>query len=355
MVSCCKTAGDFFRATSLLALLLCISMPTTGTVKRKDVVVMKNGDHLTGDVKRMQNGLLYIETVYSSGTVAVDWNQVDKIESEATYQVTLDTGRRVSGKIEKEVSDKGDKSFVIRKPTGEERYSTTEIANIDAVKPTFWRQLKGSVDAGYSYTSGNSQTSFSSDADATYTKEKWSATGAFDSSFNGQAGASKTNKIDTQFSGDRLFNRNSFLIGISDFLHSSQQDLDLRAMGGGGYGRFWIRTADTSFGWMTGGVYTNEHFRTTSGQPSDNNVEGLVGVQYDSYRFNFGEVHSQLLVFPGLTDSGRVRVTTNNSLTIKLTNKFHLSFSFWDNFDSRPPVTAKRNESGVSTDIGWSF
>ncbi len=102
-------------------------------------------------------------------------------------------------------------------------------------------------------------------------------------------------------------------------------------------------------------MYTNESFDLTTNQPSDQNVESVAGLQYHLYRFNFGTVDSQTLVFPGLSDAGRVRMTTNNSLTIKLTNNFHLTFSIWDDFDSRPPVTARRNELGVSSGIGWSF
>jgi hypothetical protein len=79
------------------------------------------------------------------------------------------------------------------------------------------------------------------------------------------------------------------------------------------------------------------------------------GLQYNYVRFNFGDFNSQLLTFPGLTDTGRVRLKTNNSLTIKLRNNFHLAFTFWDNFDSGPPPTAKKNELGISTGIGWSF
>jgi hypothetical protein len=40
---------------------------------------------------------------------------------------------------------------------------------------------------------------------------------------------------------------------------------------------------------------------------------------------------------------------------ITLRNKFHLTFSFWDNFDSQPPPTARKNELGISSGIGWSF
>jgi hypothetical protein len=57
------------RARCILLLIL----PSRGIfcsaaqAKRKDVVNMNNGDHFTGQVKRLQNGLLYVETDYVSG------------------------------------------------------------------------------------------------------------------------------------------------------------------------------------------------------------------------------------------------------------------------------------------------
>jgi putative salt-induced outer membrane protein YdiY len=131
--------------------------------------------------------------------------------------------------------------------------------------------------------------------------------------------------------------------------------LNLRTTLGGGYGRYLKRTTNSNLSWMGGVVYTNESFDVNSAQPSDQNMEAVLGLQYKLARFNFGEFESQVWTFPGLTDAGRLRATTNNSLTIKLRNNFHLSFTFWDNFDSRPPATAKRNELGISSGIGWSF
>jgi putative salt-induced outer membrane protein YdiY len=227
--------------------------------------------------------------------------------------------------------------------------------NIDSKKPTFWRQLQGSIDLGYSFTSGNSQSTLNADTSAAYRTRAWEAATSFDSTFSGQSGASKTNRDDLQSTFTKFLNRNSFLAGLSDFLHSSQQDLNLRTTLGGGYGRFLKRTTNSNLSWLGGFVYVHESFDTTAAQPSDQNVEAVLGLQYSLVRFNFGDFESQTRVFPGLTDAGRLRLTTNNSVTIKLRNNFHLSFTFWDNFDSRPPATAKRNELGISSGIGWSF
>jgi hypothetical protein len=102
-------------------------------------------------------------------------------------------------------------------------------------------------------------------------------------------------------------------------------------------------------------VYAKESFDTSAGQSSEQNLEAVVGIKYNLIRFNFGEFDAQLLTFPGLTDAGRLRLATNNYLLITLRNKFHLTFSFWDNFDSQPPPTARKNELGISSGIGWSF
>jgi len=324
--------------------------------KRKDVVVMNNGDRFTGKVKRLQNGLLYIETDYVSTNIALDWNQVESVQTAATFQIVLVDGRRLIGKIEKTSgaqTEHGD--FVIREATAEVQVPSASIATIETKKATFWQELQGSIDLGYSFTSGNSQSTLNADTNAAYKTTGWEATTSFDSTFSGQSGASSTNREDLQGTLFKFLNRNSFVAGLSDFLHSSRQDLNLRTTLGGGYGRYLKRTTNSNLAWLGGVVYIHESFDTTASQPSDQSMEAVAGLQYSYVRFNLGEFDSQLRIYPGLTDTGRVRLTTNNSLSIKLRNNFYLLFTFWDNFDSRPPATARKNELGTSTGIGWSF
>jgi putative salt-induced outer membrane protein YdiY len=323
--------------------------------KRKDVVIMNNGDHFTGQIKRLENGLLYVETEYVSGNIGLDWNQVQSVESTATYQIVLNNGQRLEGRIEKSGEKAKTEDFLIREATEEVQVPSAAIGSIDVKKPTFWRQLTGAIDVGYSFTSGNSQTTLNTDTSVAYQTARWKVATSFDATFSGQSGASKTNREDLQTTVTKFLNRNSFVAALSDFLHSSQQDLNLRTTLGGGYGRYLKRTTNSNLAWLGGAVYVHESFGTTAGNPSDQSMEAVVGVQYNLVRFNFGELHSQVQTFPGLTDAGRIRLKTNNSVTINLRNNFHLLFTFWDNFDSKPPVTARKNELGISMGIGWSF
>jgi putative salt-induced outer membrane protein YdiY len=317
---------------------------------------MNNGDRFTGKVKRLQNGLLYVETDYVSGNIGLDWSQVQSVQSTATYRIILNNGRRLEGKIEKNTGEKAiSEDFLIREATEDVQVPSTAIASIETKKPTFWRQLQGSIDVGYSFTSGNTQSTLNADTSAAYATPGWKVATSFDATFSGQSGASSTNREDVQTTVAKFLNRNSFVAGLSDFLHSSRQDLNLRTILGGGYGRFLKRTTNSNVAWLGGFVYTHESFGTSLGNPTDQSMEAVVGLQYNYVRFDFGELDSEVRTFPGLTDTGRLRLTTNNSLTIKLRNNFHLAFTFWDNFDSRPPATATKNELGISSGIGWSF
>src|SRR6267154_938505 len=319
------------RVLLLTAVSLSFALPMQA--RRNDVVVMKNGDRFTGDVKRLEDGILYVETDYVSGNIGLDWNQVQLVQSTATYQVALDNGHRLVGTIERVASDKTKGAeFYVRQEGKQILVAAANVVNINSHKSTL-----------------------NVDTSATYRRTGWEAAVSFDSSFNGQSGASKTNREDVQATVTKFLNRNSFLLGLSDFLHSSQQSLDLRTTLGGGYGHYLARSTNSHLGWLGGLVYTRESFTTNATQPSDQNIESVLGLQYHLSRFDFAELDFQALVFPGLSDSGRIRSTTNNSLTIKLTNNVHLTFSLWDNFDSKPPVAAKRNELGVSSGIGWSF
>ena len=344
----------------LLLLLSCIP----AEAKRHDIVVMKNGDRITGEVKRLEQGVLYVEPEYVSDAFGVDWNEVATIRSAAGYQIILENGDRLAGTIEKVPSDGSPGAdFKIRTADQEVSTHAANVVNIESKKKNFWDQLAGAIDLGYNFTSGNDQTQVSSSANADYLSTKWNTGVALTTSFSGQSGASKTNLWQGTTYGERFLSRNSSsmtqnssLIGLADFLHSSQQQLNLRTTLGGGFGRYWVRTNRQRFQSIFGLVFTNETFESTISNPTNKNIEALLGMKYQLFRFSRYSLLSQLYGFPGLSDTGRVRATTKTTFSVKLVNNFHTDFSFWDNFDSRPPIsTSKKNELGITNSLGWTF
>ena len=98
-----------FAFCCFLSLLAAAPSPAK-KVKRHDVIIMKNGDRLTGEVKKLEGGVLFIETDYFSGSVGLDWALVDKVETTA-HQVTLGNRERLAGVIGKtSIKDSTDSS-----------------------------------------------------------------------------------------------------------------------------------------------------------------------------------------------------------------------------------------------------
>lgn len=318
---------------------------------------MKNGDKITGEIKRLERGQLYIETEYATDPIPVDWLQVDRIESKARYQIELDNGQRLTGTIAKVSSSEAPgQDFQIQEGGALERLRSAEIVGIQSQKASFWRQLRGTVDYGFSYTSGNQQTSSNLGASVSYPSTRFKMDASLNSSITSQAQAGRTNRQNVSTTSQFYLSRHAFIGSLVDFLTSNQQSLDLRTTLGGGYGRYVIRNSRTQLAWIAGSVYIKELYDPTSGlNPKQQNIEGLVGIEYSWYRFNRTELQTSFQLYPGLSDTGRVRSTLNSSVLVKLASDLYWKFSLWNTFDSKPPVKAKRNEFGVSTSFGWKF
>src|SRR5271167_4629227 len=65
-----------------------------------DVIVMKNGDHLTGEIKGLNAGVLYISMKYILGTSSVQWSEVARLESKQLFIVKTTDGLVYTGALD---------------------------------------------------------------------------------------------------------------------------------------------------------------------------------------------------------------------------------------------------------------
>src|SRR6266850_6576724 len=228
--------------------------------KSIDVVVMKNGDRLSGEIKKIEHGLLYIETPYISGEqVAVDWLQVERIESQRPYRVELDTGKRLIGRIQLEPSPGSDKpSFTIEAEDAETRVAREKVIGMGWQKQNFFRQLKGNIDLGYSFASGNEQVQGNLNATSTFDSPKYRMEGDLNSTISLVSGINETNRQQVTTLFGKYLSRRDMVFGGADFLKSSQQKRDLRSTFAAGYGRGFIKTPRTELNLRAGLAYRSE-------------------------------------------------------------------------------------------------
>ncbi len=337
-----------------------VSPPTAGAAKapeRRDLVVMKNGDRITGKIKKLDHGQLFIEPPYVVAPIPVDWLQVERIESTAKFQLEMSGGKRLVGTIQKiPTTENPNQDFVITNGAVETRVRAIDVVAFQSQKSNFWRQLKGSVNLGASYVSGATATSLNLDADTSYNSTKYQIGAALSSNFSSQSGANSSNRQDLSSTSSFYLSRHAFVGSFLDFLTSDQQSLDLRQTYGGGFGRYFIRTNSTQFSWLGGLVFVKEAYSPESGMnPKDQNLEGLIEFNYDWFRFNTSELSTSFQVFPGISDSGRVRSNLNAAYSVNFTHDIVLRLNLFDTFDNRPPETARKNQFGISTTFGLTF
>jgi len=326
--------------------------------KRKDdLVVMMNGDRFTGEIRKLEQGILYFKSAYMLQPVQLDWAQVDRLESQDQFFIALKNGKRYIGVIET-TGSKEAKGQALRLETEGTaiQIEALDVIGIQQREETFWSQLNGSIDYGLSYTSGNSALSSSLGAAVEYQRAKDLVRLTTSSQFDAQSRGPDTNRYTFDGQYFRQLSQRWFYGGLLDLLKSDQQRLDLRTTFGGLFGRTIARTERTTFVIFAGGVFSREHYfpqaqTTTIGD----NGEALVGANFYTFRFRVLDIRSSVLLYPSLSEPGRVRVNSDSNLHIELVKDFYWDFHLYENFDSRPPINAPRNDLGVTTGIGWKF
>jgi len=67
--------------------------------QKTDLLVMKNGDRITCEVKSLNGGVLSIALDYVDGTVSVDWSKVAHLESGQLFVVLSQDGSSHEGTL----------------------------------------------------------------------------------------------------------------------------------------------------------------------------------------------------------------------------------------------------------------
>ena len=318
-----------------------------------DVVVLKNGDRMTGEIKGLQSGELRIKSDYMAEAVRLDWTKVERLESKSTFMILLVDGKLVTDVMRVLPTNSSEvPNFLIG--------SSIRVPQLDVIRITpadrqFWKRLEGSIDFGFSFTSGNDQYQTQLTATTTYRTGDHSFTASVDSAFSGQTEGTSLTRTQFTFDYRKQLNQNWYVGGLFDLLRSDQQSLNRRATVGGLVGRNLVQTEQTRLSVFGGVAGARENYSESIGSPKSTNADAIAGADFATFRFNRTDIRSRLSLFPSLTTPGRMRLQATSDLRIKIVKDLWWGFHIYENFDSRPPVRADKNDLGVSTSLGWKF
>jgi hypothetical protein len=344
----------------LVILCLCFLSNVPLLARQKiDVLVMRNGDRMTCEVKGLEAGVLYVSFDYIDGTTSVDWSKVAHLESTQLFVVKTEDGSVYTGSLgtSETGSDRPVTIKVFEHAESSIEVERNQIVAMIGTSDHFWQRFNGSLGLGVIYSKGNQSTQYSLTSEAAYVRERWSAQTSFDSNLSSSAGTSASTRNSINGSALRLLpQKNWFYSGVGDALQSSEQGIDLQTTVGGGVGRYLKNTNRLSLSLLGGAAWQNTSYRqsvTTSGK--QNIAAALIYSEFKLFRFSKTSLNATATLLPALSDPGRVRFSTNASYYIKIISDLKWNVSFYGNWDNRPPLGFSGSDYGTSSGLSWTF
>jgi hypothetical protein len=339
------------RWCAVLCLVAAACLPADAVGRDKtDVIRLVNGDRITGEILGLQYGRLQVKTD-SLGTVYVEWPDVASLESRYAFLLEHIGGRQAYGALQG-----GEGTIAVVAGDEVQQVPLREIVRMGQVEDDFWDRLEGSVSIGVNYAKSTSTSVSSARFDATYRSRATSAglEGSFDRTSTPARGTS--DRLRLAYTQSFLRPRARYWIGLGSFERNEELGVEGRLQAGAAHGWRFYEAQDSTAAVYTGVVVNQEWVTGLEG--SQQNIEGVIGLQWRIYRFATPETSltSSLAAYPSLTEAGRVRARTDVSLRRKLAGDFTLQLSLYGDYDSRPPgdvgVTA---DYGFVTSLGYSF
>lgn len=347
-------SGQLGLTFLVLLAITCCGSPAIAK-RTDDVVVLKNGDRMTGEIKGLQHGELNFKASYMADPVRLDWSKVARLESKDKYLIVLTNGRLFTDLLRLAPADRSANNFLIGGDKSAVGVRQLEVLKITPVESNFWRQLTGTIDFGFNFTSGNDQYQTDFSTSVNYRRGDHTLTTSFDSVFSGQPKGSSSARNQFDLDYRRQLSPGWYAGGFLDLLRSDQQSLSLRTTVGGLLGRNLRQSERTRVSIFGGLAGTRENYSAQTGKPQTNNADALAGLDFQTFRFTTTDIGSRLIVYPSITTPGRMRMQLKSDLRVKIVKDLYWGFHLYENFDSKPPVRADKNDLEVSASLGWKF
>jgi putative salt-induced outer membrane protein YdiY len=334
------------------------AFPVTARDK-SDVIVMKNGDKITCEVKGLSSNTLYISVDYILNTLSVDWTKVDHIDSKQLFLITTQDGTVYTGSLSMPESSAGRpmEIEVVELPHKVVTLERKQVITVNETSSSFRERWNGQVGVGSSFTKGNESAQYNLNSDIGYVEERWNAEATYNSNLSSSAGAAVSTRNELTLDAQKLLRWNNwYCTGLVDFLQSSVQGIQLQSTFGGGIGRDIVNSGSTfftvygGFGWQQ----INYQHSVLPAQTQQVTV-GLLGTQLKLFRFNKTTLAVNARLMPAISQPGRVQFNLNTSYYVKLWGKLNWNFTLYGNWDNQPPPGFATSDYGTSSGLSISF
>lgn len=334
-----------------LALFLFLTLSNTALAEKTDVVVLKNGDKITGEVKGLERGKLEFSTD-SMGTVYIDWVDIQAIISDTGQSVELTNGQRFFGPLNK---PEDTEMMQIETDQGTVGVSTIDVVTMYPVESSFWERLDISANLGFTWDKGSDVGKYSIGVDGEYRDPGFITRAGFSGEVTSVDNQDDTRRYNANLLHMKFKGHKRFIAYFASAERNDELGMELRTLGGAGYGWVPFRSNNHWFAFTAGMDINHEQ---PFNAESEVNLEGVAMINYEYFRYSEPERRftSSLTVFPSITDFGRWRADLNLDLDIEFVSDFFWVFNIFATYDSAPLSTeASTSDYGFGSSLKYKF
>jgi len=323
-----------------------------------DQVTLKNGDRLTGTITNSDGKTLVVHTD-DAGDVTINWSAIQGVTSDKALRVQLPGGKTAVGPVatSNDNLQVATSSGQVAAPLSDVKGLSQQSDYEKKAHPPLFGGWAGGVNAGFSLTGGNSQTTnlaIGFMAARETLKDKLAAYANAVYATNNAPAAFPTTTANTEAGGvtyDHDVSGRLFGFGSADFFSDALQGLNLRSVFSGGVGFHAIKNDNTTLDFFGGLNYTRESYVIFN----RNLVALTLGEELMHKLGKSTVINEKLYFFPDLNSAGDYRGTFDFASVTKISKWLGWQNSFSDVYVTNPPPGKKLNDLILTTGLNVSF
>lgn len=343
--------------TIFFAFALFFLAPAVSVAAKTDVVLLVNGNTITGEIKSLEFGSLRYSTD-SMGTVMIDWEDIVTISTKQTLQVEVSDGTRYFGSL-----DSADDRYLIRVNSDVGDDVTLHTSSIVGLVPfdaaeSFFQRLDGSFSLGFDTEQSSEVTTLRSTADVSYRTPEFLVGLAATFNVTDQPGsdeASQTRRREAMGINYTRFRKHRwFTDWFGGWERHDELGIQSRYSLGAALGRYVLQTNLNRLSLKTGLNLTRESF--IGEDDSTTNAEGVIQVRYLHRKIvPEANVTFTTTIFPLLEDLSQYRTNSDLILRREFVEDLYFDVTFSHSYNSAPPTGAQKTDYSLTTSIGYSW
>lgn len=332
----------------LLAVLLTISFQLKA---QNDTIIAKNNHVIIGTIKEMYKGVLKMKTSYSDSDFAIEWSKVKRISSVNEYIISSTDGEIYNGALQ---SNKDNEAVIYSEDNIITSIPLENIIYLRTLKSNFISRLSASIALGYNFTKSNNLSQINLRSTLGYKARKWTINGNFNGISTTRDNVDAIRRLDAALSYRYFLRKDWYPLAEINLLSNTEQNIELRTVTRFGIGKYIKRTNKMYLGTQLGVSYNNESFtdRTTSSQ---NSLEGFIATELNLYDVEDFSLLTRVVAYPGITESGRLRLDAILDLQYDLPLDFFIKLGFTVNYDNQSVESSNNYDYIFQTSFGWEL